>query len=70
MKVEIKLDWKSDFPKARKAALVTDSNVDPLHGDAFVRSLEDGGWYDRVERIDLVEMDALLQQEANVLFSE
>ena len=33
------------------AVVVTDSNVDPLHGDAFVRSLEDGGWYDRVERI-------------------
>ena len=33
------------------AVVVTDSNVDPLHGDAFVRSLEDGGAYDRVERI-------------------
>ena len=33
------------------AVVVTDSNVDPLHGDAFVCSLEEGGAYDRVERI-------------------
>ena len=43
MKVEIKLDWKSDFPKARKAALVTDSNVDRLYGDAIVRQIEETG---------------------------
>ena len=49
MKVEIKLDWKSDFPKARKAALVTDSNVDRLYGDAIVRQIEDTGL--QVERI-------------------
>ena len=33
------------------ATVVTDSNVAPLHGDRFVRSLEDGGRYRRVERI-------------------
>ena len=49
MSVEITLDWKSDFPKARKAALVTDSNVDRLYGDAIVRQIEDTGL--RVERI-------------------
>ena len=49
MKVEIKIDWKSDFPKARKAALVTDSNVDRLYGDAVVRQIEDTGL--QVERI-------------------
>ena len=49
MKVEIKLDWKSDFPKARKAALVTDSNVDRLYGDTIVRQIEDTGL--QVERI-------------------
>ena len=49
MSVEIKLDWKSDFPKARKAALVTDSNVDRLYGDAIVRQIEDTGL--QVERI-------------------
>ena len=49
MKVEIKFDWKSDFSKARKAALVTDSNVDRLHGDAIVRQIEDMGL--QVERI-------------------
>ena len=30
MDIEIAADWKSDFLKARKAALVTDSNVDRL----------------------------------------
>ena len=49
MKVEIELDWKSDFPKARKAALVTDSNVDRLYGDAIVRQIENTGL--QVERI-------------------
>ena len=49
MSVEIKLDWKSDFPRARKAALVTDSNVDRLHGDEIVRQIEDMGL--QVERI-------------------
>ena len=49
MKVEVKLDWRSDFPKARKAALVTDSNVDRLYGDAIVRQIEDTGL--QVERI-------------------
>ena len=49
MKVEIKIDWKSDFPKARKAALVSDSNVDRLYGDAIVRQIEDTGL--QVERI-------------------
>ena len=37
------------FPKAAKVALVTDSNVDRLHGDRTVRLLEDAGI--RVERI-------------------
>ena len=49
MNVEIKLDWRSDFPKARKAALVTDSNVDRLYGDEIVRQIEDTGL--QVERI-------------------
>ena len=49
MGIEIKLDWKTDFPKARKAALVTDSNVDRLYGDAAVRQLEDVGL--QIERI-------------------
>ena len=49
MGVEISVDWKSDFPKARKAALVTDSNVDRLYGDAIVRQIEDTGL--QVERI-------------------
>ena len=49
MKVEIKLDWKSDFPKARKSALVTDSNVDRLYGDEIVRQIEQTGL--QVERI-------------------
>ena len=49
MKVEIKIDWKSDFPKAHKVALVTDSNVDRLYGDAIVRQIEDTGL--QVERI-------------------
>ena len=40
MGIEIAVDWKSDFPKARKAALVTDSNVDRLYGDAIVRQIE------------------------------
>ena len=49
MKVEIRVDWKADFPKARKTALVTDSNVDRLYGDAIVRQIEDAGL--QVERI-------------------
>ena len=49
MSVGIKIDWKSDFPKARKAVLVTDSNVDRLYGDAIVRQIEDTGL--QVERI-------------------
>ena len=49
MGVEIAVDWKSDFPKARKAALVTDSNVDRLYGDAIVRQIEETGL--QVERI-------------------
>ena len=43
------LDWKSDFPTAHKAALVTDSNVDRLYGDAVVRQFEATGL--QVERI-------------------
>ena len=49
MSVEIKLDWKSVFPKARKTALVTDSNVDRLYGDSIVRQIEQTGL--QVERI-------------------
>ena len=49
MGIEIAVDWKSDFPKARKAALVTDSNVDRLYGDAIVRQIEETGL--QVERI-------------------
>ena len=49
MGIEIAVDWKSDFPKARKAVLVTDSNVDRLYGDAIVRQIEDTGL--QVERI-------------------
>ena len=49
MNIELSLDWKADFPKARKAALVTDSNVDRLYGDAIVRQIEDAGL--QVERI-------------------
>ena len=49
MSVGIKIDWTSDFPKARKAVLVTDSNVDRLYGDAIVRQIEDTGL--QVERI-------------------
>ena len=49
MGIEIAVDWKSDFPKARKAALVTDSNVDRLYGDTIVRQIEDTGL--QVERI-------------------
>ena len=49
MKVDVKLDWRSDFPKARKAALVTDSNVDRLYGDEIVRQIEQTGL--QVERI-------------------
>ena len=49
MDIEIAVDWKSDFSKARKAALVTDSNVDRLYGDAIVRQIEDTGL--QVERI-------------------
>ncbi len=37
------------FPKATKLALVTDSNVDALHGDRTVREIESGGI--RVDRI-------------------
>ena len=44
-----KLDWKCDFPKARKAALVTDSTVDRLYGDAVARQIEATGL--QVERI-------------------
>ena len=47
--VKLELDWKSLFPKARKAALVTDSNVDRLYGDEVVRQLEGLGL--QVERI-------------------
>ena len=49
MNVTLEFDWKSDFPKARKAALVTDSNVDRLYGDMIVRQIEDTGL--QVERI-------------------
>ena len=49
MGIEIAVDWKSDFPKARKVALVTDSNVDRLYGDAIVQQIEDTGL--QVERI-------------------
>ena len=49
MNIELSLDWKADFPKARKAALVTDSNVDRLYGDAIVRQIEETGL--QVERI-------------------
>ena len=49
MDIEIAGDWKPDFPKARKVALVTDSNVDRLYGDAIVRQIEDMGL--QVERI-------------------
>lgn len=37
------------FPKAVKIALVTDSNVDRLHGDRIVREIESGGI--RVDRL-------------------
>ena len=47
--MKLGFDWKSDFPKARKAALVTDSNVDRLYGDSIVRQIEDTGLL--VERI-------------------
>jgi len=40
---------RQDFPKATKVALVTDSNVERLYGDATVRALEATGL--RVERI-------------------
>ena len=49
MGIELRIDWKPDFPKARKAALVTDSNVDRLYGDAIVRQIEGTGL--QVERI-------------------
>ena len=45
-KIEIDL---GNFPKAKKIALVTDSNVDRLYGDAAVRQLEATGL--QVERI-------------------
>ena len=47
--MRIEFDWKRDFPKACKAALVTDSNVDRLYGDVVVRQIEDTGL--QVERI-------------------
>ena len=47
--MKLELDWRTDFPKARKAALVTDSTVDRLYGDAVVRQLEATGL--QVERI-------------------
>ena len=40
---------RTGFPKASKLALVTDSTVDPLHGDRVVRLFEEAGF--RVERI-------------------
>lgn len=40
---------RSEFPKARKLALVTDSTVDRLHGDRIARMLEETGL--QVERI-------------------
>ena len=46
---EIKIDF-SKFPKAKTVALVTDSNVDRLYGDAAVRRLEESSGL-RVERI-------------------
>ena len=46
---EIKINF-SKFPKARTVALVTDSNVDRLYGDAAVRWLEETSGL-RVERI-------------------
>ena len=49
MNVKLTFDWRTDFPKAHKAALVTDSNVDRLYGDAVVRQIEDTGL--QVERI-------------------
>ena len=49
--MEAKLDIDlSRFPKARTAALVTDSNVDRLYGDAAVRRLEESTGL-RIERI-------------------
>ena len=45
----LNFDWKSDFPQARKMALVTDSNVDRLYGDGIVRQLEETDL--QVERI-------------------
>ena len=47
--MKLEFDWKSDFPKACKAALVADSNVDRLYGDEIVRRIEDMGL--QVERI-------------------
>ena len=47
--VKLEFDWKSDFPRAHKVALVTDSNVDRLYGDGIVRQIEDSGL--QVERI-------------------
>ena len=46
---EIKIDF-SKFPKAKTVALVTDSNVDRLYGDAAVRRLEESTGL-RIERI-------------------
>ena len=46
---EIKIDF-SKFPKAKTVALVTDSNVDRLYGDAAVRRIEELSGL-RVERI-------------------
>ena len=47
--MKLEFDWKSDFAKARKAALVTDSHVDRLYGDEIVRQIEETGL--QVERI-------------------
>ena len=46
---DIKIDF-SKFPKAKTVALVTDSNVDRLYGDAAVRRIEESSGL-RVERI-------------------
>lgn len=49
MNVDIEIDL-GRFPKAKTVALVTDSNVDRLYGDAAVRRLEESTGL-RVERI-------------------
>ena len=48
------------------ATVVTDSNVDPLHGDRFVRALEDGGRYRRIERIVIPAGEATKTLESYV----